>query len=136
MMDWLNSSTLGALIPLVALSIPIVAIISGLVQSWHSESQRHETMRQLARAGQPIPPELLRTRRNRDPVETQSLRPRPPGRSAFRLGLVLSFLGLGTALALYLVVPDGMYWAWGLIPIFLGLAYLVIWQIEARTPAS
>jgi hypothetical protein len=133
-MNWLNPGTLGAMIPLMALAIPIVAILAGVIQTWHSEAQRHETMRTLAKAGQPIPPELMRTRRIRESDEVTPPRARTPGRSSLRSGLILSFLGIGTTLALYLVMPEGMYWAWGLIPTFLGLAYLVMWRVEIQTP--
>ncbi|WP_204302016.1 hypothetical protein, partial [Klebsiella pneumoniae] len=52
--------TLGPLlIPILALMIPMAAIVSHYLSKANSERLRHETIRELARAGQPIPPELL-----------------------------------------------------------------------------
>ena len=47
------------LIPVLALSIPIVAIIAHYLGKAYSEWQRHQTIREFVRAGQPVPPELL-----------------------------------------------------------------------------
>lgn len=47
------------LIPIIALLIPIVGIVAHYVGLVNRERERHMTVRELARAGQPIPPELL-----------------------------------------------------------------------------
>jgi hypothetical protein len=134
-MGWINPGTLGTLIPLVALMIPIVAIIAGVIEHRHNESERHETMRQLAKSGQPIPVELLRNRRQRRSDESPSS-PRPAGSASLRAGLVLTALGLGIASTLFLVIPESTSWAWGLIPAFIGVAYLVLWRIESTHPPA
>jgi hypothetical protein len=135
-MNWLNPSNLGALIPIFGMSIPIVAIVGGIVQSMRSEAQRHETIRILARAGQPIPPELLRHKGHRqdeaisDAMRGEVARPRTNG--SLRVAIILISIGLGLALSLYLMSPDGWVWGVGMIPTFLGVGYLLIWRIETR----
>ncbi|HEX7643045.1 MAG TPA: hypothetical protein VF472_12635 [Burkholderiaceae bacterium] len=47
------------LIPIVALFIPIVAIIATAAVKISRANLLHETVRHLAASGQPIPPELL-----------------------------------------------------------------------------
>jgi hypothetical protein len=49
------------LIPIIALLIPIVGIIGGVTLKITRLNLLHETIRQLAAKGQPIPPELLNT---------------------------------------------------------------------------
>ena len=52
-------------IPLLGLLIPIVAIVAHYLAKAHADRQRHETLREFARAGQPVPPELLVEARGR-----------------------------------------------------------------------
>ena len=54
-MNWINAENITSLIPIFGMLIPIVAIISGVISSRHEKSERYETIRTLARAGQPIP---------------------------------------------------------------------------------
>lgn len=134
-----NPATLGVLIPIIAMCIPVVAIVAGAIRSWQVEHERHETIRELAKHGQPLPPELLQgsTRRvhatfGADPALAV------PGAHSRRRGIILLALGLGMCPALYLLSPDRDSWVWGLglIPLFLGVAYLVIWRLEAATPRA
>ena len=75
----------------------------------------HETALKLAEKGQPVPPELFADQR--EPY------------SNLRRGVVLVMLGLGICLALYLV---GMrFWAFGIIPMFMGVGYLIVWKLES-----
>ena len=48
------------LIPIIALLIPIVSIISWTVLKITRLQLLHETIRHLSASGQPLPPELLR----------------------------------------------------------------------------
>ena len=47
------------LIPVIALLIPIVGIIAGVILKVMRLQMLHETVRHLSANGQPIPPELL-----------------------------------------------------------------------------
>jgi len=79
----------------------------------------HETIRSMIEKGQPIPPELLRPQA-----------PPEAPRSDLRRGLVLIGVGLGVA---------GMAWgshffSWtiGLIPLLIGVAFLITWKLESN----
>jgi hypothetical protein len=143
-MNWLNASTLGSMIPIFGMLIPIVAIIGGVVQHMRSEAQRHETIRTLARAGQPIPLELLKHKGHDqdqavgEAIKNEVTRPRT-GNGSLKVAIILISLGLGLAACLYLLSPDGWIWGTGLIPTFLGVGFLFIWRIESKpsvTPTS
>jgi len=69
--------------------------------------------------GQPIPPELLQSQ---DP-------PRRP-KSDLRSGLVLVGIGIGVGIFLY--VQHGNVWPAALIPLLMGVAFLITWKIEAN----
>jgi hypothetical protein len=129
-MQWLSATTITSLIPIFAMLIPIVAIIGGTIQSRHEKAERYETIRTLARAGQPIPPELLRGLKKRDDSDENSAERRPF--NALKTGIILVSVGLGVSFALYLMSPEGWLWGVGLIPLFLGFGFMVIWRLEPR----
>ncbi len=138
MHNFFNSENFGLLVPIFGMLIPIVAIISGVVQSWQSEAQRHETIRELARNGQPIPPELLQRGRikvqvNGDNGSAANNDSTARVSASLRKALILIAVGMGVCAALYIVAPVEWLWGFGLIPLFLGIAYLVIWKIEASS---
>ena len=96
------------------LGAPIVLV--GLILWYKSRKTRmiHETALQLAEKGQPVPPELFLG--TDEPL------------SDLRRGVVLVALGLGLALFMYQV---GGPWSLGLIPLFMGAGYLVVWKLDA-----
>ncbi len=73
----------------------------------------HETALRLAEKGQPVPPELFMGAE--EPF------------SDLRRGVVLIALGLGLALFMYQLDKP---WGVGLIPLFMGAGYLVVWKLE------
>lgn len=129
--NW-DAGTLSALIPIVALLIPIVAIITGALRWWQGEVLRHETIRSIARSGQPIPPELLRGRPSSSDGDVPLVAAPATPRSAMRAGFILVSVGLGLCAALYLVAPEDWIWGFGLIPLFMGFAFLAIWRFESN----
>jgi hypothetical protein len=101
----------------LAITLGICAPITliGLILWYKSRKTRliHETALRLAEKGQPVPPELFMGAD--EPF------------SDLRRGVVLVALGAG--LALFMVQSDGP-WSLGLIPIFMGAGYLVVWKLE------
>ncbi len=107
--------------------IPIVAIIFGTAMPivfaalvlWYQlrKTQRiHDLALRLAERGQPVPAELFTG--SRGPY------------SDLRRGLVLIGLGIGLSICLAQIeVP----WAFGLIPLFMGIGYLLVWKLESGT---
>jgi hypothetical protein len=112
-------------IPLLALCIPLVAIVAHFLAKAYAERQRHETLREFARAGLPVPPELL--------AEVQA----PSANTPLRLlapALVNLGLGLGIMALFAAVSPGSWLWAIGFVPLGLGAALLLLW-FASRKPA-
>lgn len=118
------------LIPILALMIPIVAIVAHYVSKSSRDRERHETIRMLVKAGQPIPPELLG-----EPVEDDERRERRnqgnPNRSLIP-GVVNLSAGLGLMGMFWLMKPDSWLWGIGLVPFCLGLGFVLLWTIERK----
>lgn len=136
MSSFFTSASVWVLIPLFGMLIPIIGIISSLIHWWHGESERHQTIRELARHGQPIPPELLQSSRRwgHESGHDSQTDPGPPSRlnPALRTGIILVGVGVGIAATLYVLIPDTWLWGAGFIPAGLGVAFLVIAMLEKR----
>lgn len=121
------------LIPIVALLIPILAIAINGWSKVRRHRELHETIRRLASGGQPIPPELLaRAVAGEDSPRRSTW---TPGAN-LRGGAINVGVGLGLMIFLYAMQPAGWIWAVGAIPLCLGLALLVAWRLESRTPVQ
>jgi len=122
--DW------ALLIPVMSLLIPIVAIVSSFMSKAQSARLRHETIRELVRAGQPIPPELLLDVQDSDWHRARRIEASPnriliPAVATGSLGLGL--MGMFAAMS-----PDSWLWSIGLAPFFFGLGLAVYWNVERR----
>lgn len=118
------------LVPIMALLIPIVAIVMGVSAKMRREQLLHETLRQFADKGQPLPPELL-AQLGADMGEgTQA--PRTRAFNSLLGGAVNLALGLALALMFYAMQPDSWLWAIGCLPGFIGVALLLVWWVELR----
>jgi hypothetical protein len=124
--------SLGPLvIPILALLIPIVAIVSHYISKTSIERERHETLRELARAGQPIPPELL------DVQDSDWHRARREQNSPNRIlipAVINVAVGLGLMGMFAAMSPGSWLWSIGLLPLFLGLGLAVYWAVERKQP--
>ena len=122
------------MIPILALLIPIVAIVTHYLGKANTERLRHETIRELVKAGQPILPELL--------LETQQddwQRPRNQASNPNRM-LIPAVINIATGFGLMIMfsqmMPGAWLWSIGFLPLFLGLGFLVYWQVERKTQAA
>lgn len=118
------------LIPVLALSIPIVAIIAHYLGKAYSEWQRHQTIREFVRAGQPVPPELLADTQDVDWQRAQRGKANPhrillPG--VINVGLGLGLMGMFAAMR-----PQSWLWSIGLVPLCLGLGLVLLWAIVRK----
>jgi len=122
------------LVPIVALLIPLAAIIGALVVKLERTRLQHETLRRLADSGQPIPPALLQG----DESWQQALGSVVAGRQQLRTGAINIALGLGLMVMFYLMQAPGGGWMWsiGCIPLFIGIAVLIVWAIERKNRPS
>lgn len=116
---------LGLLVPLLALMIPIVAIVAGVRQKMARDAHMHETVRALAEKGQSVPPELLAAFLGHEqPSRWTAL-------SNLRGGVINVAVGLGLMLMFFMIQPDGWLWSIGAVPLALGLGLLLLWRIES-----
>lgn len=123
-------SFLHLLIPVLGLSIPIVAIVLHYLVKAYSDRQRHLTIREFVRAGQPVPPELLT-----DPQDSALQRPQrgKAGPNRILLPAMINVgLGLGLVGMFAVMSPDLWLWAIGLVPLGLGLGLAVLWLIVRK----
>ncbi len=113
--------------PLVAIVVPVAFFLSlllGLATTlqlrFRKDRERHETIRRMVEKGMEVPAALLT----------------PPALpvSDLRRGILLVSAGIGLAIFLRLLhgVPPRL-WTVGLVPLLLGLGYLVAWRLEARS---
>lgn len=120
------------MIPILALLIPIVAILAHYLSKAHTERQRHETIRELARAGQPIPPELLN-----DVQDSDWHRARRDQANPNRIlvpAIVNIAVGFGLMGMFYVMTPHLWLWSIGLLPLFIGTGLAVYWAVERKQP--
>ncbi len=86
----------------------------------HKNIQEHQLIiRNLIEKGQEIPKELMASSSK-------------PGRSDFQKGVILIALGTGILIVLLSVKTGNNYWTIGLIPILIGIAYLISFKFVNR----
>jgi hypothetical protein len=106
------------LIPLVAMTVPIFTIVGAvlvlIIAIWmahRTAKMRYEVLQVAIKEGRELPPDLFRNgrRRRRDPLFS---------------GLVLVALGIAVSISVG-AVSGWIQAVWGLIPLFIGLAFLI-----------
>ena len=121
---WESKSAGGLLIAGLAVVLifgtPILLVAAVLYANYRKRRLMHNTIDQYVSSGRDIPPEVL-----------QSLHQQvTPGNNLNR-GLVMTGVGLGV-IACFLVMGAREAAALGLIPLFIGLAQLLIWKLEKK----
>ena len=109
------------LVLLVFFVLPVAFAGGVFFARYRNYQQLNETLRSLMEKGVAIPPELLTPKTRM-----------APGISDFRKGLLLVWSGIGAMFLLGIILNGSRAWSLGLIPIFTGLAYLVMWKLERR----
>jgi hypothetical protein len=101
-------------------AVTVAVIVGYLLRG----AQRHQTLRAMVEKGMQIPPQLLSERARV-----------PSARADQRRGIFLMCAGLG--LGLFLLVADGIQGALlGLIPISVGVGYLVVASMQQKEDAA
>ena len=108
-------SNIPLLILLIFFALPAAFAGGVFYARYKNYQQLNETLRSLMEKEVAIPPELL----------TPQVRS-APAMSDFRKGLLLIWSGLGMAFLLGIVLNGSRAWSLSLIPIFSGVAYLVL----------
>ncbi len=109
-----GTTVLGAMAIILGVMMPV--IIVGLILWYKARRNQlmHETALKLAEKGQPVSPFFYADQNS--PF------------ASLRTGVVLFMLGIGISLALYLCGIK--FWAVGIIPMFMGIGYLIVWKLE------
>ena len=120
-------------VPLMALLIPIIAIImSGLVRIKRNR-YLHETIRLMTEKGLPIPPELISAVVGDSRQQPKTWSPA----AQLRSGIINIEIGLGLMLLFQEMHPEENWlWAVGMIPFMIGVGFLLIWWIESRKKSA
>jgi hypothetical protein len=120
------------IIPVLALCIPIVAIVMKVLSKMRRAELMHETVRQMVAQGREIPPQLL---------DGSLLADRPAGGTSnwqsksgqLIFGATNVATGLGVMVMFYAMSPGDWLWAIGCIPLFVGIALLVVRKMESKS---
>lgn len=117
-------SLIEALIPITAIvftfGMPIMIVAVVLYSSYRKKRLMHDTIDQYVSSGKDIPPEVLK-----------GLQKEITPKNNLHRGLVMSGIGLGI-FACFAVIGSLEAAAFGLIPLFIGLAQLLIWKLEDK----
>ena len=143
-----DSALLEDAIPFVAIistfATPILIVFCIAYFRFRRRQETLSTVREYVSKGLPVPPEILAGGGDFRRGETvESALSGGAGRCDVRRGLKLVFIGAAISLALFISSPHHRDWAWGLIPLVIGLGYLAVGYFEmnqdkkdARPPGS
>ena len=110
-----GGKTLVAITAIVlSIGMPLILTAMILLYQARKTERLHDLAVRLAEKGQPLPPDFL--------LDRQS------PQADLRRGLVLLFLGIGLSICLWQI---DMPWGFGLIPLFMGLGYLLVWKLDS-----
>jgi hypothetical protein len=120
-------------VPLMALLIPIVAIIMRALVRIKRNQYLHETIRLMTEKGLPIPPELISAVVGDPQQQPKTWSPT----AQLRSGIINIAIGLGLMLLFQEMHPEENWlWAIGMIPFMIGVGFLLIWWIESRKKSA
>jgi Domain of unknown function (DUF6249) len=117
-----SEALVAILVPLGSVGAFVMLVCAGFYASYRRDQIRHQTIRAVLERGGEIPSELLR--------------PPAPPRTDLRRGILLIATGGGLMIVLRALVPEPRLWTAGLVPVLLGLGYLLVWKIEPPAAAS
>ena len=104
-----------AIICVFVLPVLIVGLV--LFFRYRDNQNLYQIVNNMVDKGMEIPTHLLQLQRKKAP------------RSDLHKGLILISLGLG--IACFLKIQGGDGWSLGIIPLFIGFAFLIIWKLES-----
>jgi hypothetical protein len=111
----------GWLVPTVFFGCIIAVVAIAMKFRSKSHAETHKTLQLMIEKGVPVSPELFYTQQNRRP------------KSNLQRGVILTMVGAAIVIALAVAAKDEPNaWAYGLIPMFLGLGYLIVAFVESK----
>lgn len=121
-------TVLPFLIPIVGMTIPIIAI-AGYFLTRNADSRRlHETLRSYTERGQQPPQELVDALARLDGVNANQPVAAPSRTGAY----TLIALGLSAGVVLWALRPSSMLWTTSLVLLAIGVARLLAMHVDAR----
>ena len=112
-----------AIITSMTFFLPVCSIALCLYYRHQQNAMLHQTLRLMIEKGVAIPPELLQPPAKPNPTRVVK---------DFRNGLIL--VGVGLALvSINFLDPHSRMGAVGLIPLFIGVAFLISWKLGQKT---
>jgi hypothetical protein len=114
----------GELVPIVMFLVLLLGVLIVQLAGVRRERERQRTLQVMVEKGAAIPPELIAP-----PVRA------PQPEADLRRGLVIAGTGLGLAGFFLAFSPQGMpqgLWSVGLVPLFIGLGYLIVYFVAKR----
>lgn len=119
-----EDTVMGMIIGLVAVILifggPIIIVAIALHSSVKKRHMTHETINNYVQAGKDIPAEVL-----------QGLQKQEDPKSNLHKGLVMIAIGLGI-IGFFIIIDSYKAVGLGLIPLFIGLAQLLVWKLESK----
>jgi hypothetical protein len=110
-------------VPLALFLTILLVVIATLALQYRKHAQTQETLRLMIEKGAEIPPERLTP-----PVSQYG---------DLRRGLILVGAGLSLSIAIGLMRGFGAgSWALGLIPLFIGAGYLIVWRYSQQAESN
>jgi hypothetical protein len=101
--------------------VMIVSVVAIVFYFLHRRNKMaHETLRAMIEKGMPVTPELIANLNDKG-IKRGEVRNRGTGQ--LLVGLILAGVGIGT------IVIAGRP---GFIPLFIGVAFLIVWQVERK----
>jgi hypothetical protein len=127
----------GLLIPLAGIvgvfGMPALVVFLALYFNYRRRQETLATVREYLNKGLPVPPQLLEGSGGRDFKFSGSVR---GACSDLSKGIRLTFVGVGVTLALLVHDPHSTTWGWGLIPLVMGLGYLISGLVQRSDPST
>ncbi len=111
----------GILGIIAVFSMPIIIVALVAFFSFRQKQVLHGTLSKMVEKGMEIPPQLLEPKK-----KTRGRRPN----ADLRYGIILCAIGFGVILVFMVNQKEG--WSLGLIPLFIGVAYLLLWKLEGK----
>lgn len=114
------SGLVAILSVILAFGTPIIIVIAILVHKSRRTQRIHQTVVALAEKGLPIPPDLF--------VD----KPAADNTSPLHKGVLLIAVGVGLTIFFLSMQDRHAPWGVGMIPLLIGVGYLIVWKLEAK----